>query len=300
VSGMIKMLKRIIGEDIHLTWLPGKTPRQVMADPGQIEQILANLCVNARDAIEGVGKISIETGSITFDEAYCSNHPGFMPGEYVRLSVADSGCGMDDETIENIFEPFFTTKGAGEGTGLGLATVYGIVRQHNGFINVYSEPGYGSTFNIYLPRHGEEDTPLAKERPIAPITGGTETILMVEDNAAILKIGTMMLERQGYTVLTAGSPGEALRFVGEYDGRIDLLLTDVVMPEMNGRDLAEKLKSLHPHMKKLFMSGYTADVIGHHGVLEKGLHFLQKPFSTRELAAKVRETLRSDASSPGQ
>lgn len=294
VESMIKMLQRIIGEDIHLTWLPGKQLGRIMADSGQIEQILANLCVNARDAISGVGRVSIETRFTVFDDSYCSDHPEFIPGEYVRLSVTDSGCGMDDETMANIFDPFFTTKETGKGTGLGLATVYGIVKQNDGFINVYSEPGHGSTFTIYLPRRGEKGGPDPEKSSKAPIARGTETILLVEDNTAILRIGTMMLERQGYTVLTAASPGEAIRLSTEFKGPIDLLITDVIMPQMNGRNLAEKLKSHRPDIKRLFMSGYTADVIGDHGVLEKNIHFIQKPFSSRELAVKVRETLQSD------
>lgn len=290
------MLQRIIGEDIHLTWAPGKKSGRIMADPGQIEQILANLCVNARDAIGGVGKVSIETGSTTVDDIYCNEHPGILPGEYVRLSVIDSGCGMDDETIANIFEPFFTTKGAGKGTGLGLATVYGIVKQNNGFIDVQSKPGYGATFNTYLPLHGHGEDQEPEECSKPPIEMGSETILLVEDNAAILKIGARMLERQGYTVLAADSPGEAVRIADEYDCSIDLLITDVIMPQMNGRDLADKLNARRPDMKLLFMSGYTADVIGHHGVLEKDIHFIQKPFTVRELAATVRKTLKSQSS----
>ncbi|OQX17126.1 MAG: hypothetical protein BWK76_10565 [Desulfobulbaceae bacterium A2] len=292
VEGMIKMLQRIIGEDIHLSWSPGRTLWPVMVDPGQIDQVLANLCVNARDAIAGVGKVTIETNNNSFDEAYCAEYPGYIPGDYVLLAVSDSGCGMTHDILANIFEPFFTTKEVGKGTGLGLATVYGIVKQNNGFINVYSEPGHGTTFKIYLPRQTAENGQSPQNTIAAPIALGSETILIVEDDREILKITRMILEKQGYTVLATTSPLEAIRLADDYAGHIDLLLTDVVMPEMNGRDLAQTLTSHHPGIKQLFMSGYTANVIAHHGVLAPGIHFIQKPFSIQELAAKVRETLR--------
>jgi signal transduction histidine kinase/ActR/RegA family two-component response regulator len=294
LAGMLKMLRRLIGEDIDLVWQPGKNLGTVKMDPSQIDQILANLCVNARDAIADTGKIIIETQTAVFDEAYCAEHAGFVPGAYVMLAVSDSGSGMDAETIAYLFEPFFTTKGVGKGTGLGLATVYGIVTQNNGFINVYSEPGHGTTFKIYLPRYLSEasatvDAPAAK--PIAP---GHETILLVEDERMILEMATVMLERHGYTVLQAVTPGEALRLAGEHADEINLLLTDVVMPEMNGHDLFQRLSALKPGLKCLFMSGYTANVIAHHGVLDPGVQFLQKPFSMQGLAAKVREALESE------
>jgi PAS domain S-box-containing protein len=290
-TGMLKMLQRLIGEDIHLAWLPGVDVWPVMADPSQIDQLLANLCVNARDAIAGVGKVTIETGNAVFDEAYCADHLGFVPGEYALLAVSDDGCGMDKETIDHIFEPFYTTKGVGEGTGLGLATVYGIVKQNSGFINVYSEPERGTTFKIYLPRHlGATDREKVEE-PQGPALRGLETVLVVEDEPSLLKLAAMLLEAQGYTVLAAGTPGEAIRLAEERDGKIDLLMTDVVMPEMNGRELAQRLLALHPHLKCLFTSGYTSNVIAHHGVLHAGVCFLQKPFSRRDLAEKVREAL---------
>ena len=291
VSAMLKMLQRLIGEDINLTWHPAPNLWPVNMDPSQIDQIFANLCVNSRDSIAGVGKITIETGNTVVDEEYCAQHAGCVSGEYVRLVVSDDGCGMDKMTISHIFEPFFTTKGVGEGTGLGLATVYGIVKQNNGFINVYSEPGLGTTFTIYLPRH-LSTVAMAKTEVVAePALRGQETILLVEDEPSILKITTIILTKQGYTVLTANSPVEAVRVAGEHAGEIHLLMTDVVMPDMNGLDLAKKLLPLYPQLKVLFISGYTANVIAHHGVLDKGMNFLQKPFSLPDLAARVREVL---------
>ncbi len=294
VEGMLKMLRRLIGEDIDLAWLPGKNLASVKLDPSQIDQILANLLVNARDAIAGDGKVTIETGNVTLDESYCADHAGFVPGDYVLLAVSDNGSGMDKETLANIFEPFFTTKGVGEGTGLGLSTVYGIVKQNNGFINVYSEPGYGTTFRIYLPRYTGKPVQMLTKGAESPVERGQETILLVEDDLAILNMTTSMLQQLGYTGLAASGPGEAIRLAENYIGEIHLLMTDVVMPEMNGRDLAAKLLSLHPNLKILFMSGYTADTIAHHGVLDEGVHFIQKPFSLQDLAAKMREVLNSD------
>jgi len=285
------MLQRLISEDIELKWKPGADLWPVKVDPSQIDQSLANLCVNARDAISGVGEMTIETGNGTIDEGYCATHAECVPGEYVWLTVSDNGCGMDAETVGHIFEPFFTTKGVGEGTGLGLATVYGNVKQNNGFINVYSEPGLGTTFTVHLPRHvGEAGQTYAKSEA-RPLARGYETILLVEDEPSILTVTARMLKRQGYTVLVASTPGEAISLAKAHAGDIQLLITDVIMPEMNGRALANNLLSLYPHLKRLFMSGYTADVIAHHGVLDEGVHFVQKPFSTRDLAIKVRDTL---------
>ena len=294
VTGMLKMLERLIGEDIALNWRPEAELWPVKVDPSQIDQILANLCVNARDAISGIGQLSIETGNSTFDADYCAAHAGFVPGEYVRLAVSDTGCGMDRETLARIFEPFFTTKGVGLGTGLGLATVYGVVKQNGGFINVYSEPGQGTTFTIYLPRHGGKAGQEQTDGAGKPALRGHETILLVEDEPAILKLASMMLNKQGYTVCAASTPGEAIRLAREHAGEIHLLMTDVIMPEMNGRDLAKNLLSLYPHLKRLFMSGYTADVIAHHGVLDEGIYFIQKPFAMKDLSAKVREALDSE------
>jgi len=291
VEGMHNMLRRLIGEDIDLAWRPGSNLGPIFIDPSQVDQILANLCVNARDAIADTGKITIETDSACFDEAYCTDHAYFVPGEFVMLAVSDDGCGMDPETLGVVFEPFFTTKELGKGTGLGLATIYGIVKQNNGFINVYSEPGHGTTFKIYLPQHTAKAAPRSEqEQAPAPAAGG-ETILLVEDEQAILEVATRMLEQMGYGVIAAATPGEAIRLAREHQGRINLLMTDVVMPEMNGRDLAGNLISIYPGMRRLFMSGYTANVIAHHGVLDQGVHFLQKPFSMQDLAAKIREAL---------
>ncbi len=291
VEGMLKMLRRLIGEDIDLAWMPGSNIGPVFIDPSQMDQILANLCVNARDAIEGTGKITIETDSVSFDEAYCAGHAGFIPGDFVMLAVSDDGCGMDARTLSHLFEPFFTTKDIGKGTGLGLATVYGAIRQNNGFINVYSEPGHGTTFKIYLPLYAAKAALRPEqESDLAPATGG-ETILLVEDEPAILKMTTLMLESMGYSVIVAATPGEAIRLAREHTGRIDLLMTDVVMPEMNGRELAVNLMSIYPDIGRLFMSGYTANVIAHQGVLDQGVHFIQKPFSIKGLSAKIREAL---------
>ncbi len=291
IEGMLKMLRRLIGEDIVLVWLPGPEGWPIKMDPSQIDQILANLCVNARDAIADVGKITIETANRGFDTEFCARHAGFIPGDYVHLSVSDNGCGMGKDILDKLFEPFFTTKEMGKGTGLGLATVFGIVKQNNGFVNVHSEPGQGTTFNIYLPRHVGKTEQKPKEALAEPIVRGQETILLVEDELAILKMTAIMLEKQGYRVLSAKTPGEAIRLAREHAGQIHLLMTDVVMPEMNGRDLAKNLLSLYPQIKRLFMSGYTADVIAHHGVLEEGVCFIQKPFYKKDLAAKVREAL---------
>lgn len=294
VSEMLKMLQRLIGEDIHLTWQPADNLWPVKLDPAQIDQILANLCVNARDAITDVGKITIETENRTFDSDYCATHLDFLPGDYVRLAVSDTGCGMDKETVAHIFEPFFTTKELGRGTGLGLATVYGIVKQNNGFINVYSEPGLGTTFTIYLSRYvGEAVRTAVSEIVAEPTLGGQETILLVEDEAAILKMTSTMLKNLGYTVLAANGPGEAARLAQAQSGRIELLMTDIVMPEMNGLELAKYLQTLNPNLHCLFMSGYTANIIAHHGVLDEGVNFIQKPFSIADLATKVREALGS-------
>ena len=291
VEGMLKMLERLIGEDIHLVWQPKAELLPVKVDPSQIDQILANLCVNARDAIGGVGKLTIETDTRVFGEDDCATHAEMVPGEYVLLAVSDSGCGMDRETLEHLFEPFFTTKETGKGTGLGLATVYGIVKQNRGVIDVYSERGQGTTFKIYLLRYAGEDGLARVENAVMSSPRGHETILLVEDEQAILKMTADMLVKQGYTVLAANAPDEALRLAHAFSGTIHLLLTDVVMPGMNGRELARNLQASRPNSKCLFMSGYTEDVIAHHGVLDPGMHFIQKPVSLRAIAVKVRDVL---------
>ena len=295
VTRMLKMLRRLIGEDVDLAWLPGANLGAVNMDPSQVDQILANLCVNARDAIGGgPGRVTIETANAAFDETYAATHPEARSGEYVRLAVSDNGCGMSPEVKAHLFEPFYTTKEVGQGTGLGLATVYGIVKQNNGFLSVYSEPGRGTTFQVHLPRHAAPAACPAPEAATQPLCQGHETILLVEDEPAILSLSQRILERLGYRVLVARTPGEALRLACEHDGEIHLLLTDVVMPEMNGRDLARNLLRQFPNLKRLFMSGYTANVIAHHGVLDPGVDFIQKPFSVQALADKVRETLSRD------
>lgn len=293
VEGMLKMLRRLIGEDIDLAWLPSGRKCPLQMDPTQLGQILANLCVNARDAIGTVGKITIETDTKFLDEGYCAEHPDCHPGSYVVLSVSDDGCGMDRETQLHLFEPFFTTKEIGKGTGLGLATVYGIVKQNNGFIYVYSEPGQGSIFKICLPRHEDVTVEAKKKEVTAPDARGNETILLVEDEKPMLRMTTLMLERLGYRILAAETPNDAIHLAKKYSGEIRLLMTDVIMPGMNGRELSELLQARYPDMKILFVSGYTADVIAHRGMLDHGVKFIQKPFSKKDLAVKVRESLDS-------
>ena len=291
VDGMLKMLRPLIGENINLAWMPARDPGLVKVDPSQIDQILANLCVNARDAIGETGTITIRTDTVTLDADQEGGQVDFVPGDYVLLTVSDNGCGMDRETRSHLFEPFFTTKERGKGTGLGLATVYGIMKQNNGFVYVCSELGHGATFNMYLPRYVAKSERAAESEAAKPAAPGHETILLVEDEPMVLEMTAVMLERQGYTVLPAVSPGEAIRLAREHAGEIHLLMTDVVMPEMNGRDLARNLLSLYPDLKRLFMSGYTADVIAHHGVLEEGVQFIQKPFTMQDLAAKLKNVL---------
>jgi PAS domain S-box-containing protein len=291
VASAQKMIQRLIGEDIDLASAPGRDLWKVKIDPAQLDQVLANLAVNARDAIGGVGKLSIGTGKVSFDEEYCAANVGFLPGDYLLLAVSDNGSGMDKETLSHLFEPFFTTKAPGKGTGLGLATIYGIIRQNNGFINVYSEQGEGTTFKVYLPRAVGAGADTGIEVEAAAPRGGTETVLVVEDEAAILELARESLVDLGYTVLAAKSPEEAVSWSQERAGPIHLLITDVVMPQMNGRQLAERLTSARPRLKCLYMSGYTADVIAHRGVLDEGVSFISKPFSLGVLAGKVREVL---------
>ena len=290
VAHMLQMLHRLIGENVAIDWRPAPGPLSVRMDPMQIDQILANLCVNARDAIAGAGAIVIETAPASFDEADCAGRSGLMPGAYVRLSVRDNGAGMDRETLAHLFEPFYTSKEFGKGTGLGLAMVYGIVQQNRGFIDVYSEPGRGAAFHIFLPRQTDAAEPEPQPAP-APAAGGHETLLIVEDELPILQLAAKTAAQLGYVVLAAPTPAEALRLAREHPGEIHLLLTDVVMPEMNGRELARQLVALQPRIKLLFMSGFTANVIASADGGENGAGFLQKPFSRFELAAKIRATL---------
>ena len=292
IGAMQQMLRRLIGEDIALGWVPGESLWPTRIDPAQVDQILANLCVNARDAIRDVGRIVIETQNASLDADYCRNRPGHRPGDYVMIVVSDNGAGMDAETRAHVFEPFFTTKEVGKGTGLGLATVYGIVQQNNGFIHVYSEPGEGTTFRIYLPRLATADAggPVASPRGEAP-RGSGETVLVVEDESMILEVAVEILEGLGYKVLATTAPADALTIVSEHKGAIDLLLTDVIMPGMNGRDLAGRIRAMRPGLRVLYMSGYTANVIVTRGLVDQGDAFVQKPFSTDELAARVRALL---------
>jgi two-component system, cell cycle sensor histidine kinase and response regulator CckA len=246
--------------------------------------------VNARDAMPEGGKLLIETANIVLDENYCQHHQEAVPGSFVLLAVSDVGVGMDPATVARIFEPFFTTKAVGKGTGLGLATVYGIVKQNNGFINVYSEPGRGTTFKIYLPRcHGKDD-PLEISSVVKPDIG-TGSVLLVEDDELVRQVAASMLEDLGYTVVSPRTPSEAIHLCAEGSQSFDLLLTDVIMPEMSGRDLHGMVKALVPGIGVLFMSGYTSNIIVHHGVLEEGVHFLAKPFNISDLARKVREAM---------
>ncbi len=288
---LLKMIRRLIGENIELVCFPGKGDFTVRMDPSQFDQILVNLCVNARDAITDIGRITIETDTTSLDEAYCENHVGFTPGDYVVLAVSDNGCGMDKETLKHIFEPFFTTKIMGHGTGLGLATIYGIVKQNNGFVNVYSEPGQGTSFRIYIPLNSTEAGKVDVLAPEDIPSSLGETILLIEDDPTLLEMSTLMLQHLGYSVLPAGSPSEAIRVAEDKGARIQMFITDVVMPEMNGRELAQRLKAIIPTAKQLFMSGYTANVIAHHGVLDEDINFIQKPFSLKNLAAKIHEVL---------
>ena len=293
VRGMLKMLHRLIGEDIDLRWSPGPGIWPVRMDPSQVDQILANLCVNARDAIIGSGKVAIQTSNVTLDGAVLPGQPDLVPGNYVMLAVSDTGRGMDPETCAQVFEPFFTTKELGKGTGLGLATVFGIVKQNAGLIDVLSEPGRGTTFKLYFPRVDAEPVTETARPSVDPLDG-TETVLLVEDEEQILDLGRRTLAQCGYTVLTALAPKLALLAAEQHRGPIHLLITDVVMPDMHGRELRDHLQIRYPAMRCLFMSGYTADVIAHHGVLDEGLDFLQKPFSLQTLKQKVREVLARD------
>lgn len=295
ISGMLRMLRRLIGEDIDLTWMPGAELWPVRMDPSQLDQILANLCVNARDAIAGAGAITIETANVTVDDTLCRKYAEAVPGDYVVCAFSDDGHGMTPDVREHAFEPFFTTKGVGEGTGLGLATVYGIVRQNNGFITLYSEPDNGTTFRIYLPRL--EGEPPEEEMPATTAEAnrprGSETILLVEDDKSVRTIATQLLTDLGYTVLTAQSPHQALRISEGFTDSIHLMITDVVMPGLSGRQLAAQLAETRPELKVLYISGYTSNVIAHRGILDADVQFLSKPFTREQLAGKVREILDS-------
>lgn len=290
IKNLEKMLRRIIGEDIELVTFLSEDLGRVKADPSQIEQAIINLVVNARDAMPKGGKLTIETMNVELDEVYVRRHIGVKPGSYVMLAISDTGIGMTKEVQERIFEPFFTTKEMGRGTGLGLSTVYGIVNQVGGNIWVYSEPGEGSTFKIYLPR---VDEPIyeRREEEQKEVPWGSETVLVIEDEETVRRLAVRLLKRQGYKVLEASNGGEAFILCERYSDPIHLILTDVVMPGVSGRELAERLQKIHPEAKVLYMSGYTDNVILHHGILEQGLSFIQKPFTLEALARKVRQML---------
>jgi CheY-like chemotaxis protein len=285
------MLQRLIGEDVQLVAALNPMSGLVKVDPGQLSQIIVNLVVNARDAMPQGGKLTIETANVFLDPAYARQHIGVLPGAYVMLSVSDTGIGMSAETQQHIFEPFFTTKEVGEGTGLGLATVYGIVRQSGGNIWVYSEEGVGTTFKVYLPRIVRQTKEAEIEKSSDELPKGTETILLVEDEEMVRSLTRQILEECGYTILEARNGVEAIAICEEHGSQIDLLLTDVVMPQMGGRELAERLAPIYPRMQILFSSGYTDDAVVRHGVIAAGTNFIQKPFTPQGLAHKVREVL---------
>jgi len=290
LASIVHMLERIVPEEIQLRWDPAPQPCRVRANAGRLHQVLANLVVNARDAIVNGGSIAIAARRESLDEAACVPLSGARPGEYVCITVTDSGSGIDPDIIEDIFEPFYTTKPTGEGTGLGLATVYGIVSQCDGFIDVASEPNKGSTFSIYLPHAAERAPKPATPAEVQEETG-TETVLIVEDNTILLELNHRLVTGLGYTAFTAACPSEAIRIAHQFDGRIELLITDVVMPEMNGHELYLKLREIVPGLKCLYTSGYTPDAIAERGVNQEDTHFLQKPFRRRDLARKIREAL---------
>jgi two-component system cell cycle sensor histidine kinase/response regulator CckA len=292
ISGMEKMLRRVIGEDVELTSLASPALRAIMADPGQMEQVIMNLVVNGRDAMPRGGKLTVETALVILDESHASNHGGAKPGPHVMLSVRDTGTGMDEATQARVFEPFFTTKGVGKGTGLGLATVFGIVQQSGGTICVYSEVGQGTTFKVYFPVAPAAvlvppPSPVVERRTLR----GSETILLVEDEERVRALALTILRKYGYNVLEAQGGGDAFLVSEQYPSTIHLLLTDVVMPLMSGRQLAERLTSLRPDMKVLYMSGYTDDAVVRHGVTDSTIAFIQKPITPEALARKVREVI---------
>jgi two-component system cell cycle sensor histidine kinase/response regulator CckA len=290
LTNLEKMVRRLIGEDIDLFTITDPELGQVRADPGQIEQVLLNLIVNARDAMPQGGKLTIETANVILSDEYEQRHAA-TPGAYAMLAVSDSGCGMDNEIREHIFEPFFTTKGAGKGTGLGLSTVYGIVKQSGGHLWLYSELNKGTTFKVYLP---QVDMGQAQQEAVTAtrgVTKGTETVLLVEDDDQVRSILTSILETQGYHVIVASNGTEALKIAAQDNGLIHLMMTDVVMPQMSGRELAEQVSEIRPDMKILYMSGYTDDAIVRHGLLDEKLNFLQKPFDSAAVSRKVRQVL---------
>jgi two-component system, cell cycle sensor histidine kinase and response regulator CckA len=290
VASTQKMLQRLIGEDIDLVTVLTPELGRVRADAGQIEQVIMNLAVNARDAMPHGGKLTVETRNVELNDAYARTHVAVQTGQYVMLAVSDTGTGMDQEILRHLFEPFFTTKEPGHGTGLGLATVYGIVKQSGGNIWVYSEVGQGTTFKVYLPRVGQPLDSVTPRQPKSSLRG-TETVLLVEDENGVRSVARRMLEGHGYSVLEATDGLNAIELVRQHDGPIHLLVTDVVMPHMSGRDVADEITARLPGIKVLFLSGYTAHAIAHRGVLDSKTPFLEKPFTLVSLASKVREVL---------
>ncbi len=294
IEGMLSMLRRLIGENITLGWIPETNHAWIKIDPSQIDQILANLCVNARDAINGNGKIMIETFTVHIDSlAGTTGNPCSRPGDYVLLAISDNGCGIEKTNLPHIFEPFFTTKEVGKGTGMGLSTVYGIIQQNKGYIDFESEPGKGTLFKIYLPLYKQHVAPQESPNPEPETVHAEATILLVEDEPAILKLCTIMLESNGYKVIEASTPTEAIQMAEQYPGTINLLLTDVIMPEMNGIDLSRKLQAAYPDLKSLFMSGYTANIISGYGGVSDGIHLIEKPFTRNALIKNVHEILKT-------
>jgi CheY-like chemotaxis protein len=284
------MLARLLGEDIHVRTTFADPLRRVKVDPGQIEQVLMNLAVNARDAMPQGGELTIETANVNLDASFFVEYAEARPGPYVLLTVSDTGVGMDAETRSHLFEPFFTTKDVGKGTGLGLAMVYGIVKQSEGFIRASSEPGKGATFTVYLPGY-EEQVPPTQPVGLPHVPKGTETVLLAEDEQSVRQLTRFALEKSGYTVLAAANGAEALAALHRHPGPIQLLVTDVVMPTMSGRQLAEAVRLIFPEVKVLYLSGHTDDAVVRHGIQEKGVAFLQKPFTPTALGHKIREVL---------
>jgi two-component system, cell cycle sensor histidine kinase and response regulator CckA len=291
VEGLDKLLRRLMDEDVEMRTVVGEKLGMIKADPGQIEQVIMNMVVNARDAMPEGGRLTIETANVELDSIYAQDHATVQPGRYVMLAVSDTGVGMSAETIAHIFEPFYTTKESGRGTGLGLSTVYGIVKQSGGYIWVYSELGHGTTFKVYLPRVDEPAEALPTARTGKTDRTGTETILLVEDEPQLRELTRSVLASRGYSVVEAAGPEEAERLAEKIGAKIHLLLTDVIMPGTSGRELAKRLSARHPMMRVLYMSGYTYNVIAQGGTLERGVSFLQKPFTPGALADKVREVL---------
>ncbi|MDD2542244.1 MAG: response regulator [Desulfuromonadaceae bacterium] len=294
INDEMMLLNKLISEDIGLIFISDPDAGPILMDPSQIDQILVNLVVNARDAIEGSGNITITTANVDLDEFYCQSHRGAMPGPYIRITVQDSGCGMDAATIVQIFEPFFTTKELGKGTGLGLATVYGIVKQNEGEIHAESLPGNGTTFVIHIPRQPLKTVNPSLETSFS-VPKGSETILLVEDDESNLRIAQLLLEESGYTVISSKYPPEACKLYEQHADEISLLLSDVIMPELNGRELYDRIRGINQDIKVLFMSGYTDDVITTRGVLPEGTNFIHKPFTILQLAEKVRMVLDAES-----